>query len=192
MQVKKDDVKERILKSAKYEFNKYGYIRASMVRLATRAKMSVGNVYKYFKNKEDLLVSVVAEVYFVLPTGITKLIEEDANLDNFIEFAFEILEKYPIEFNILMQKAHGSKFADAKEKFVSLAYDQISKAELSDSNFEAALSAIASGAIEGICSLIDGKIGKKDLKNQLRLIMYFYFHDLTNRFKLASETAISK
>lgn len=189
MQVKKDDVKDRILKSAKYEFNKYGYIKASMVRLATRAKMSVGNVYKYFKSKEDLLDAVVAEVYYIMPTSIDKLIVENSNLDNFIDFAYTIIEKYPIEFNILMQKVHGSKYADAKEKFVSLAFDQISKAVLGDSNFDAALSAIASGAIEGLCSLLDEKYHKKDLKNQLRLLMYFYFHDLTNRFNFASETA---
>ena len=191
MQVKKDDVKERILKSAKYEFNKYGFIKASMVRLASRAKMSVGNVYKYFKNKEDLLDAVVGDVYNILPEGLKRLIDEDAGLDEFIDFIYSVFEKYPIEVNILMKKVQGSKPADIKDICVSLAYGQIVKA-ISDKNYhDKAIGAIAAGAVECISSLLDSKGSKKDLKNQLRILMYFYFHDLSNRFRFASEQRIN-
>jgi len=55
MQYLKENVRERIVTSALDEFAENGYNNSSMRSIAKRADVTVGNIYRYFKNKEDLL-----------------------------------------------------------------------------------------------------------------------------------------
>lgn len=189
MQVKKDDVKDRILKSARHEFSKYGYHNASMVRLASRAKMSVGNVYKYFKNKDALLDAVVAEVFYILPAGLKGLIEQNAGIDEFTDYINELFENYPIELQILTQNTHGSKYDGVKDRFIETVYEQIERAFSGKEFNPKTVGAIASGAIECILNLLIGEKNKKERKKQLSIALYFYFNDLENRLNYAVESA---
>ncbi len=50
---------ETILKAAGTLFAEEGYHRTGMERIADEAEVSVGTVYFYFKNKEDLLVQLL-------------------------------------------------------------------------------------------------------------------------------------
>ena len=54
MQTLKEDVREKIIDSAKNEFLEKGIERASMRDIAAGSGMTVGNLYRYFKNKEEL------------------------------------------------------------------------------------------------------------------------------------------
>ncbi len=62
-QVLKDEVKEKIKNSAVQVFCENGFNRASIKSIADSANVSVGNVYRYYENKEDLYEAVVADVY---------------------------------------------------------------------------------------------------------------------------------
>ncbi|MDR1794262.1 MAG: TetR/AcrR family transcriptional regulator [Erysipelotrichaceae bacterium] len=57
-QVLKPQIRERLLDCARQEFYEYGISRASLRRIAEKAKMTPGNVYRYFKNKDELLEAV--------------------------------------------------------------------------------------------------------------------------------------
>ncbi|MBL4759952.1 MAG: TetR/AcrR family transcriptional regulator [Mariprofundaceae bacterium] len=46
-----------ILQSAKKRFSDYGYSKTTMSEIAVDADMSVGNLYRHFKNKETLLLA---------------------------------------------------------------------------------------------------------------------------------------
>ena len=61
MQTLKDDVRERIVDSAKAEFLEKGIDKASMRDIAAGSNMTVGNLYRYFKNKEELNSFIVGE-----------------------------------------------------------------------------------------------------------------------------------
>ena len=54
MQYLKTDVRNRILESAEEEFRQNGYLNASIRTIAENAGISLGNVYRYFSNKEAL------------------------------------------------------------------------------------------------------------------------------------------
>lgn len=58
MQTLKEEVRKKILKSARKEFLKHGYNGASMRRIAKSAGYTVGNIYRYYKGKEDLFIGV--------------------------------------------------------------------------------------------------------------------------------------
>ena len=54
MQILKDDIKNKILKAALAEFGEFGYLNSSMRRIAGSAGITTGNIYRYFKNKDEL------------------------------------------------------------------------------------------------------------------------------------------
>jgi len=50
-------IEELIRQAAKNRFSDYGYNKTTMAEIATDADMSVGNLYRHFKNKEALLLA---------------------------------------------------------------------------------------------------------------------------------------
>lgn len=59
MQIKKESVKNKILESAKEEFLEKGFEKASIRSIAARANVTKGNIYTYFKSKDDLFAFLV-------------------------------------------------------------------------------------------------------------------------------------
>ncbi len=55
-----------ILNSASTLISQKGYNQASIEEIADLAEVSVGTVYFYFKNKEDLLINLIGELGYVL------------------------------------------------------------------------------------------------------------------------------
>ena len=60
-QVLKQDLRDRIVEAAKEEFLENGFEKASMRNIAKKAGMTVGNLYRYFDNKEDISKQIVEE-----------------------------------------------------------------------------------------------------------------------------------
>jgi len=61
-QYKKEDIRKKILENAKAEFLELGYKNASVASIARKSQIGVGNVYRYFKNKEAILDAIVTPV----------------------------------------------------------------------------------------------------------------------------------
>ncbi|MCX7711586.1 MAG: TetR/AcrR family transcriptional regulator [Clostridia bacterium] len=60
-QYKKEDIKEKIDTAALKIFAEKGYENAKISEIAGKAKVSVGNVYRYYKSKDEIFYSVVPE-----------------------------------------------------------------------------------------------------------------------------------
>lgn len=58
----KDEVKEKIKASAVEVFTDKGFQQASIKEIAANAHVSVGNVYRYYKNKDALYCAVIEGV----------------------------------------------------------------------------------------------------------------------------------
>lgn len=59
MQYLKKEIRERILNAAVEEFKEHGYADASIRNIANNAQISLGNVYRYFTNKEGLYFAII-------------------------------------------------------------------------------------------------------------------------------------
>jgi TetR/AcrR family fatty acid metabolism transcriptional regulator len=57
-----DDKRQRILDAAVRVFARKGYHGAKVAEIAKRARVADGTIYLYFRNKEDILVSLFDEV----------------------------------------------------------------------------------------------------------------------------------
>ena len=126
-QVLKENLKEKILNSAREEFLDKGYRNSSMRSIAVKSRTTVGNLYRYFTNKEELLSSIVSPAYGEINVLIRKLTDDRVNMEtrdseisytreelkNMIyELSFglaEIYERHQAEFNILMMDSSLNK-----------------------------------------------------------------------------------
>lgn len=61
-QILKDHVKNTIVESAIKDIFENGMIGSSMRKIASNANMTVGNLYRYFKNKDELIAFIVNPV----------------------------------------------------------------------------------------------------------------------------------
>ena len=59
MQYLKKEIRQNILAAAVEEFKDHGYADASIRNIANNAEISLGNIYRYFANKEALYFAVI-------------------------------------------------------------------------------------------------------------------------------------
>lgn len=63
MQKLKPEIRTKILTNALTLFYKKGYEDTTMRRIAAKSHITVGNIYRYFKNKEILFDEVIIDAY---------------------------------------------------------------------------------------------------------------------------------
>jgi len=128
MQILKEEIKERIQQKAIIEFLKYGYEEASMRNIAKKSAISVGNLYNYYKNKEDLFYSLTKTSYRYLEE-LLKKVQTHGPEGGFTNREFtkslvmkisELVKKHRVGFLLMMDKALGTKYHDLKDKLILL------------------------------------------------------------------------
>ncbi|MHC5099511.1 TetR/AcrR family transcriptional regulator, partial [Peptoniphilus genitalis] len=62
MSYSSDLTKDRILECAKEEFLKNGFNNAQVGKIAKKAKVTTGAIYRHFRNKEELFFALIEEV----------------------------------------------------------------------------------------------------------------------------------
>ncbi len=132
MQVKKEEVRNKILKAAKKEFLKCGYDKASIRNISKAAEISHGNIKIYFKNKETLFTEVVKPAICFLDNYLLDSVEYNGMSENQLnEFLdLEITKKNQLNlflhvkenrelFEILFFKSESSKYRKIRERYTS-------------------------------------------------------------------------
>jgi AcrR family transcriptional regulator len=59
----KDDVQQSIVAAALQVFARKGYVKATMAEIARAARISTGNIYRYYENKDELFRAVVSDAF---------------------------------------------------------------------------------------------------------------------------------
>lgn len=59
VQILKEEVKDAISEAALMTFLRKGFLKATIAEIAQEAGISTGNVYRYFKTKNDLFYSII-------------------------------------------------------------------------------------------------------------------------------------
>jgi len=113
--------KESIKKAALEVFSKYGYGGASMRMIANEAGISVGGLYLYFKNKEELCLFLIKEKldeFSELTENAFEDIEDPVDaIARYINMSIEYAKKHS-EFIITQSREQGFTFGmDMKRKF---------------------------------------------------------------------------
>ncbi|BBO78140.1 transcriptional regulator [Desulfosarcina widdelii] len=113
---------ETILGAAQTLFAGEGYHKASMEKIADSAEVSVGTLYFYFKNKEDLLVKLLSQIGFDLRNMLGAAFKSaDISMEGIREagriFFAEFCPHYPESIAIFFRESVGqSELVEAHRK----------------------------------------------------------------------------
>ena len=169
MQYLKDNVKDNIIKAALKEFSEKGYRDSSMRAIASNAGIVMGNIYRYFENKEALFNSTVGPVYDKI-SGISTKIQaeieamegpwEDEQAMALIKRLYgQILENFSghgTEILILLDKSGGSAYENTKKELIaqiqSVLDTRLTPEIKIDDPF--IFYVIASAFVEGVCVVL--------------------------------------
>lgn len=122
MQKLKESMRQSILDAAIEEFSENGYKNASLRKIAQRSNITVGNIYCYYKNKEELYHAVIHPVLEEIEEAILNstnqqvdwnfdeksFLKKDTKLEidfkSFSNKLIEIKKKYSKQMEIIMQE----------------------------------------------------------------------------------------
>ena len=107
---------QTIFKAAEKLFARQGYHKTSMEQVADQAEVSVGTVYFYFKNKEDLLVHLIGDIGYQLRNLLgMEFTKSDGSLDGLaragIVFFDEFCTQNPERLAIFFRESAGQSEA---------------------------------------------------------------------------------
>ncbi|MGA2141294.1 MAG: TetR/AcrR family transcriptional regulator [Brevinematales bacterium] len=107
MQEISPDKKTAILNAALELFSEQGIHQTPVPQIAVRAGIGVGTIYRYFKNKEDLINSLYMDIHVRLIPFIRKDYSETAPVRaNFLQYFSNFicyLVKHPAELSLMEQ-----------------------------------------------------------------------------------------
>jgi AcrR family transcriptional regulator len=127
MQVLKPELRAGILSSAKELFYLNGYEKTTMRDVSDKMQMSVSNLYKYFKNKDDLFDVIVEDYATTFMKGFTMALSHSKSdefdperLEAMVSGFAKAISMDHRAFYILMEQSHGSHFQDFKKRCTAL------------------------------------------------------------------------
>ena len=110
------DLEEKILQVAETLFLKYGYTKTGMRDISRNCKISVGLIYKIFKNKEDIFVRIIRkhikEALDDLISKVSKASSFEEKLSIFIECFLNQFKKREKLFYLFLTSLGGHVLLD--------------------------------------------------------------------------------
>lgn len=111
-QREKEERYQTILKAAETLFVREGYHQTSINKIADMAEVSVGTVYFYFKNKEDLLIQLLEGIGYLFRSRVgDEFKNADSTLEGFANagriFFSEFCRKHPEKVAIMYRESIG-------------------------------------------------------------------------------------
>ena len=192
-QIQKDEVRDKILRSAREEFQEHGFEKSSMRSIAQKSKMTVGNLYRYFKSKEELNEYIVSPAYSAINKVVEKLTagrvrlgggsagfdagpeELKQMLSALSDSLVDIQKKHRIELNILMMGSRLNK--ELTDWFAMLISQLIVKRspalDTDDDRVKLVSKCYADAIFSGIRTILRNWSGSED---DLRLMIKVYLN----------------
>lgn len=127
MQILKENIRVRILKVARQQFEQKGYSKTSMREIADLIGIGVGNIYNYFTNKNDLFCEVVRPVLYALEAMLQEhhgirgedimMMRSEEYLKSCIDEYVSLIDKHSALMKILLFHAQGSSLECFRENY---------------------------------------------------------------------------
>lgn len=197
MQVLKDEIRNNILEASKTLFYRKGYNNASIRDIARMSGITVGNVYRYFPNKESVLEGVVSPVYekimdyialseSYIKAGDSKTFEDFRNEIN--DYILQITKEFRLELLILFKGTQGTKFEKTRCEMISLIENRIyeglfKRTNMKDSEAVFFSKIVARSFLDSLIMVIAETEDNDKLKKMICLLNDFYFNHLNSRFE---------
>lgn len=131
LQIKKDEVKKRLLDAASRQFIKKGFRGTSIRTIVKQAGTTIGNFYNYFDGKEAVFCELTEETYlkfkYLIDSHRTMDYEEkliksnnmDVWRDKIFKLFTPLFEVSDESFLLLFENSEGTKYQDAKDDIIN-------------------------------------------------------------------------
>lgn len=120
MQILKDDVRQRILSIARSEFIEHGVKNSSMRNIAQKADVATGNIYKYFRSKDEIFCTILQPLINLLERYIHSHNDElflNVNVFRVMDLSYQnlkemivIIRRFRPELRLLLFDSDGTSF----------------------------------------------------------------------------------
>ena len=175
-QILKAEVKQKILDSALDSFLESGYRSASMQQIAEKAGIATGNIYNYFKSKEEIfsmlvcpVVAQIKEIFGPFVNGLPSFVDKnrmdiaERKMDEFIK----VYRSQRKVFELVFEKSGSTRFETTREDVIRSMADGVirMKSALTPSpatpEQEVLIKAYVTAYINGIISILVAKIDEE-------------------------------
>ena len=188
MQILKDEIRGRIMESARLLFLKNGYEGVSMREIAKHAGESKSNLYNYFSSKEEIFESLVKNIFSQLE-GFQDIFfghefNEEFGSEAFISLLSVSVYKYLLsgkeDLLLVMNCSKGTKFENAKEKVAGRLSDHFRKdiTHPVDSKDYYIMNVLAVNLIEGVLNISLNRKDEKTIMEDLKLLMKYHVNGM--------------
>lgn len=110
--------KEEIIEKSIELFNKKGCVNTSTRHIADALDISVGNLYYYFKNKEEIIISIYQVFMKELTSHVTSLKDGEDKAFDYYKFLIDQME-YELKYRFLRLEMNNllTKYPNVKKAF---------------------------------------------------------------------------
>lgn len=122
----KEARKKEILGCAVIVFSQYGFVKTSMELVASEAALAVGTLYRYYKSKEELFVSIVFEAISTMYAGVDEIVKSSVPPEKKLEliwnYYYQFHEDNPMYYQALLflhDPSFAKAFSDSASESVS-------------------------------------------------------------------------
>ncbi len=197
MQYLKDEIRSNIIAAALMEFKEKGYKDSSVRTIAAHAGVAIGNVYRYFKNKDELFNTIIEPVYTKFTSMVFDSYQTQNNqvaihliTEDIVTIIMDFYSRYQTELMIMIDKSQGSKYEDIKDELIRLINYRI-KMELIPILKEKGASVdlddfsyvISASFVEGIFIVLRKYSETDKIKELFEQLLVVYFDDFYRRFQ---------
>lgn len=189
MQYLKKEIREKILCAAVEEFKANGFADASIRNIANNAEISLGNIYRYFTNKEALYLAVINPFMDSIKVAIdTEFVFDKRSMKEVSEVLIDFLIKHSDELMII-RKGNTVHY----DAFVSYIVQVISKkikemitnsfpeidSKISNQSF---YEVIAESFLTALFKILRNGDSKEAQERNVRELITFFFGHMKDRF----------
>lgn len=131
MRVKEGNKEKDILEAAVKTFAVYGYHKSKISKIAENAGVATGSVYVYYKNKEDILLTIFSKLWRNLYTELKGIVDNNSltNTEKFDFLIDLIIDRFSENPELALvfvneqnhiQKSHEKEFTKYYSMFLDL------------------------------------------------------------------------
>ena len=190
MQYLKKEIRGRIIAAAVAEFKEQGYSDASIRNIANNAEISLGNIYRYFTNKEALYFAVINPFM----ESVKQFVENDFSftgktMQEISEMLVSFLMQYHDELLIICKgnTVHYDAFigyiieaiAGKIKELVQSVFPEVDS-KIHNPNFYAA---VAEGFLTSFFRILQCGCDKETQERNARELITFFFGHMNDRFE---------
>lgn len=129
MQVKKREIRKKILHIARTEFELLGFEKSTMRSIANKSSITTSNIYNYFKSKDELFMEIVEPTLSKINVALINMEHQRSNRDidllshesmkNHFEIAIQFIDRHRRDLNLILFRSYGSSIQNFKEQFIN-------------------------------------------------------------------------